>query len=212
MGTIVKGILGGFSGTIGTVIGGSWKGIDYMRSQPSKKSFNPTQNQLEQQAKFRLVIKFLGSMGGLVALGFGNIANQMTGQNSAMSYILKSAVTGVYPNYTILYPQVLISRGELPAALNPIAVAAAGGLINFSWTNNAGVGKAKATDLALLVVYCEDYNQCIYTTGSAARSAGTDSLNVSFFSGKTVQTYIGFISADGYDIASSIFTGQHTVL
>ena len=29
MGTISKGILGGFSGTVGTVIGGSWKGIDY---------------------------------------------------------------------------------------------------------------------------------------------------------------------------------------
>ncbi len=33
MGTISKGILGGFSGTVGTVIGGSWKGIEYMRSQ-----------------------------------------------------------------------------------------------------------------------------------------------------------------------------------
>ena len=50
MGTISKGILGGFSGTVGTVIGGSWKGIDYMRSQPSKRSGNFSQAQLEQQA------------------------------------------------------------------------------------------------------------------------------------------------------------------
>ena len=32
MGTIKKGILGGFSGKVGTVIGAAWKGIDYMRS------------------------------------------------------------------------------------------------------------------------------------------------------------------------------------
>ena len=31
MGTINQGILGGFSGKVGTVIGGSWKGITYMR-------------------------------------------------------------------------------------------------------------------------------------------------------------------------------------
>ena len=33
MGTISKGILGGFSGTVGTVIGGSWKGIDFLPLQ-----------------------------------------------------------------------------------------------------------------------------------------------------------------------------------
>jgi hypothetical protein len=32
MGTIKQGILGGFSGKVGTVIGASWKGINYMRS------------------------------------------------------------------------------------------------------------------------------------------------------------------------------------
>ena len=36
MGKISQGILGGFSGKVGTVIGGNWKGIDYMRSKASK--------------------------------------------------------------------------------------------------------------------------------------------------------------------------------
>ena len=31
MGTIKQGILGGFSGKVGTVVGSSWKGISYMR-------------------------------------------------------------------------------------------------------------------------------------------------------------------------------------
>jgi len=34
MGIINKGILGPVSGTVGTVIGGSWKGISYIRSKP----------------------------------------------------------------------------------------------------------------------------------------------------------------------------------
>ena len=37
MGRISKGILGGFSGTVGTVVGGNWKGIDYMRSKTTSR-------------------------------------------------------------------------------------------------------------------------------------------------------------------------------
>ncbi len=42
MGTISKGILGGFSGKVGTVVGGSWKGIDYMRSRSGRRTSDPS--------------------------------------------------------------------------------------------------------------------------------------------------------------------------
>lgn len=73
------------------------------------------------------------------------------------------------------------------------------------------VCRVKATDLAMLLAYCPVLNLSIYTTGSAARSAVNDTLDVSTFSGQTVETYIAFISADGKNIASSIYTGQVTV-
>ena len=57
MGTISKGILGGFNGTVGTVVGATWKGITYMRSKADRRSFTPSQKQLEQQAKFGLVMR-----------------------------------------------------------------------------------------------------------------------------------------------------------
>ena len=53
MGTINKGILGGFSGKVGTVIGGTWKGIDYMRSKSNRRSFVPSQKQLERRQSLR---------------------------------------------------------------------------------------------------------------------------------------------------------------
>ncbi|MDP9040682.1 MAG: DUF6266 family protein [Bacteroidota bacterium] len=52
MGTIVKGILGGFSGKVGTVVGSSWKGLAVMKSVPGPRKGSPTLLQLEQQAKF----------------------------------------------------------------------------------------------------------------------------------------------------------------
>ena len=54
----------------------------------------------------------------------------------AVSHTLKSAVTGVYPAFQISYPQVLISRGGLPNADAPSAVAGAAGKIVWHWTDN----------------------------------------------------------------------------
>lgn len=211
MGTIEKGILGGFSGKVGTVIGGTWKGIDYMRSKSNRKNFNASEAQLAQQLKFGLTIRFVQSMSGLVELSFRNYAVKKTGINSALSYTLKNAIAGTYPIYNIVYSDVLVSRGDLPNVLAPSVVSGAGSIITYSWTNNSGVGVAKATDKAILVAYCPAFNQCIYTTGSAARNALTDALDLSSFAGQVVETYIGFISVDGRNIASSFYTGQVTV-
>lgn len=211
MGTIEKGILGGFSGKVGTVIGGTWKGIDYMRSKSNRKNFNASEAQLAQQLKFGLTIRFVQSMSGLVEMSFRNYAIKQTGINSALSYTLKNAIAGTYPIYNIVYSDVLVSRGDLPNALAPSVVSGAGSIITYSWTNNSGVGVAKATDKAILVAYCPAFNQCIYTTGSAARNALTDALDLSTFAGQVVETYIGFISVDGRNIASSFYTGQVTV-
>ncbi len=211
MGRFSKGILGGFSGKVGTVVGSTWKGIDYMRSVAKRTNFTPSAAQKEQQAKFGLAIRFAQSMSGLFALGFRNYANRQTGINSAVSYILKNAIGGAYPTFTILYGDVLVSRGDLPNVLAPTATAAAGSMLTYTWTDNTGVGIAKATDKVILAAYCADTNQCIYTTTGASRSALTDELNLATFSGKEVHTYISCIAEDGSNIAGSIYTGLVTV-
>jgi len=210
MGTFSKGILGGFSGKGGNVIGSTWKGIDYMRSKPGARTGTFSSAQKEQQAKFAVAIRFVSTMSALFMVSFRD-AIRKTGINSAFSWVLKNAITGIFPVYSIDFPNVLVSRGDLPNALAPSALAAPNSLITYSWTDNSGVGIAKATDKAILVVFCPAMNLCIYTTGSALRSAITDTLDVSTFSGKVVETYIGFISDEGRNVANSLYTGQLTV-
>lgn len=209
MGTYSKGILGGFSGTVGTVVGGNWKGISYMRSRAGKKSGGSTGAQLAQQAKFALAMRFLQPLTSLLSLSFRDYAVRMTGINNAMRYLLANAVTGSYPAYSINYSLVLVSRGDLPNAGTP-AVAAAGTTLNFTWTDNSGIGKALPTDQALLVAYCPDLKQAEWQLNTVQRSAGAGSLAVPAFAGHPVQTWLGFISADGRYIASSIHTGEVT--
>jgi len=58
MAEIKKGILGGFSGKVGTVIGVNWRGKDIIRSLPKASKKAPTEEQLIQRVKFRKTIVF----------------------------------------------------------------------------------------------------------------------------------------------------------
>ena len=60
-------------------------------------------------------------------LSFRGFAVRMTGTNSAFSYNLKNAITGTYPDYLVDYSLALVSRGDMPNALNPAAVAGTAG-------------------------------------------------------------------------------------
>ncbi len=212
MGTIQKGILGGFSGKVGNVIGASSKGIDYMRSVASRRAATKTMRQKEQQMKFALIARFQQPLANLLAISFKSFAVKMTGVNSAMSYNLRNGISGLYPDFVINYSKILISRGDIPNALNPAVTAEAAGVARFAWVNNAGVGRAKESDLSILVAYCPEMQQCIYTDAGPDRSAGVATLDLSAFSGLQVQTWIGFISETAREVATSTFTGVITVL
>ncbi|MBK6381785.1 MAG: hypothetical protein IPF72_19845 [Chitinophagaceae bacterium] len=139
-----------------------------MRSKAARRNFKPTQPQLEQQLKFALAVRFIQTITALVEISFGDFAVRKTGFNSAVSYTLKNAVTGTYPVFNLQFADVLVSRGDLPNVLAPTVTVAAGGLVTWAWTDNSGVGIARPTDKALLVVHCPALNQSI-GTGSAGR-------------------------------------------
>ena len=101
MGRIRKGILGGFSGKVGTVVGSSWKGIAYMRSLPLKVKNPRTQPQRMQRSKFALSLSLLQPMTAFLRTGWKLYAYKKSPFNAAMSYTINNAIIGIYPNYEI---------------------------------------------------------------------------------------------------------------
>lgn len=211
MATYNKGILGGFSGKTGSVVGANWKGRTVMRSLPGKRTKAPTQAQLGQQEKFKLAIGFLSGMADLLTISFGSLASNVSGYNAAVSYNLQKAVVGNASPYSIDFSLAQVSLGVLPGASNPTAIAMAGNLVKFSWADNAGTGKATATDIVLLVAFCPETQRSVYTTAGAMRSGLTQTLDTSVFAGKTVETWIAFMSADGKKCSDSTYTGLVTL-
>ena len=55
MGIIKRGILGGVSGKVANVIGGSWKGIEYLRSMPLSVANPRTTAQVANRDRFKSV-------------------------------------------------------------------------------------------------------------------------------------------------------------
>jgi hypothetical protein len=82
-----------------------------------------------------------------------------------------------------------------------------GKAIHFTWTDNSGSGKAVATDKAVLVAYCKNYNQTIYTPAAPVRSTGVAVLDVSNFTGFEAEVWIAFLSEDGITEWDSIYLG-----
>lgn len=209
MGTIKQGILGGFSGKVGTVIGGNWKGIDYMRSKAASVSNPKTEAQLDQRARFGAALKFLQPLTAFIRIGFKNYAVKMTAFNSAMSYNLNNALTGAYPDYTIDYPNALVSRGTLAGALNPSVVSITPGQVDFTWEDNTQEANASATDLALLVVFNPAKQQAITIEGGNTRSFAGQAMTVpSSFSGDEVHCYIAFQNANQSVLSNSAFVNS----
>jgi hypothetical protein len=204
-----NGILGEFSGKIGTVVGASWRDINYGRSLPESSGKDATPLQEQQQTKFGFASRFVASMKGLVRITFRADAIKMSEYNFAVSYTMKNAVSGQSPEFRIHYDQVMVSRGTLPNAIMP-SVSYENNWLQFHWTDNTGIGNAVAGDKAILVAYCPDLNVCEYTAGGTGRSAGVDVLDMKKYKGHAVHTWLAFISASG-EAAPSVYTGEVVV-
>jgi hypothetical protein len=211
MARIGRGILDIFSGTLGTVVGSSWKGIEYMRSKSRKKRKSFTEEQLEQQKRFSFGVKFMNIMRDLFQTTFKGHEDEMTQVNNALSHLLKNAMTGTSPNLRIDYSQLYVAKGSIPQPKNGAATAPTPGEISFTWTDNSNIGKAKETDIAVLVVFCDELQEVEYAIGTATRNGGSATLAVPQFAGKIVHTWLAFLSDKKKEASPSVFTGEHTV-
>ena len=213
MGTINEGIMGGFSGTVGTVVGGNWNGIDYMRSRAVNRSDAKSTPQLNQRAKFSTIIQLLKPLKDFLRVGFKSQAVGMSAFNAATSYNMENALTGTFPDYQIDYSKAMVSQGKLPGALNPAAVSNSAAEIAFTWDNNSSKSHARADDKAVLIIYNPVKQRALSFMGGNTRLAGSQSVALpASFAGDEVQCYISFQNASQSVVSDSRFVGSTVVL
>lgn len=207
MGKINQGILGGFSGKVGSVVGGNWKGINYMRVHT--KPTNPnSEKQINQRSKFSLALSFLQPITPFLRVGYKLFTAKQTAFNAAMSQVLTNAITGDAPDAVIDYTAIAVSKGNLTTA-QTAAFTYESGQITITWSDNSGTGTAKATDKAMYVVYNPAKVDAVYETAGALRSAMSQIVSLpAEWVGDIVQIYVAFISDDSSNVANSVYVGS----
>lgn len=213
MATISKGILGGFSGKVGTVVGVSWRGKDIIRSRPKVTQRTPTDNQLLQQMKFTLVMRFLQPLKTIQTKYFGVKNGARSRANMAASYNLQEAITVNRNIPELVFNKVLITKGDLTGFQNITITPQAGRILRMTWGDNSTQGNAADTDLVTLVCYCSNLGSFDVQEDLAVRSDLTiNAVLPALYAGKEVQTWAYLHNEKQTVACNSSYLGAHTLM
>lgn len=113
MGKIKQGILGGFSGQVGTVVGSSWKGIAYMRGRAQHVKNPRTAGQIYSRTAFKAVSAALSPISSMLRLTFAQGSGKMSPYNRAVSENYKKAVVDQDGTPVVDYSKLILSKGTL---------------------------------------------------------------------------------------------------
>ena len=208
-----KGILGGFSGTVGTVVGANWRGMDVMRSRPKKSGSTPTAQQLLQREKFALAIKFQNSLRTMQKRLYGDNSGVKSRVNLAAAQILREVVTDVNGEVVLQMEKVQITKGDLTGFQDLAVTSAAGGMLNFTWTDNSSQMMAKDTDIFSCAVYREEVGDFYVQEGPEMRTTAAASVALpADWTGATVHVYAFFQNETQDQACNSVYLGEASVI
>lgn len=206
-----NGYTGGLSGTMGNLVAYQSNGMSYVRRRPEfKKNRVLTEKQVLQRAKFQKAASLYRGMKELLGTTYEKQPGIQT-RNIFMANLLARAIGGDISNIYIDYNEVLVASGPLKKAMFPAAESTQAGKLQFNW-QTIDVTGSTANDKAILVAYCEELDEIWFTLAGPVRSSLEGQLDVPFFSGKPVHTWVSFISPDGLLVAPSEYSGLVQVL
>jgi hypothetical protein len=219
MARMQQGILGGLSGKVGNVVGGTWKGISYLRSLPASVKDAKSIKQRIARMKMHLVVQFLQTCTDFIRIGFRGYAIKMSAFNAATSYNYHNGIAGEYPELLYDYAGLLVSRGKLTAVNDATCSAPAALRVAVSWIDNTGDGNASKADTAMLLVFNPEKMRSVYLFQGAIRSDGSVEMDLPRdFSGDEVHCYLGFadftnlVTGQAKDyVSNSVYAGSVTV-
>jgi hypothetical protein len=213
MATYNKGILGAFTGTVGSVVGANWRGMNVMRSRPRKTTRTPTEVQMQQREKFGFVTGFLTPIRYLYNKYFGQNVGVKSRYNMAVSYHIREAIELTGQTYGMIFNKVLIAKGELQGVQDGTATPEAGQQIKLEWLDNSGQGLALPDDSLLAVIYSPELNLFQVFEYAALRADAEATLTVMpYFAGLPVHCWVTFVNDGRKVAASSTYMGEITLL
>ena len=199
MGKIKQGILGGFKGKVGTVIGSSWNGIAYMRGLAQSVKNPKTAGQTTQRGFFREVLDIAAQLSKeQLSFLFPTAPSKMTRHNALVKQFTEvAAVDGDVKSVDL---GNINSLGNAATADMPeVAITAAGENLTVAWDGDSDF-RAEHSDEYPVIFVANVTKKKVYLVPSTAAigTTGAQSFNVGLAAyGEAEDTFSGFMLATG---------------
>src|SRR5215217_1099945 len=214
MGRAIWGTSGGFQGKNGANIGRGVGGQNVVGPLPHPSLKPASVPQLNQRAKFGLMVTFLSWISPILRIGFQNDHKEKQNAfNAAFMYNFRNGITGTSAaTYTIDYPNLMFSKGRLSKADSLVMATTVDAQLDFSWGAYVQKDFGAPTDEVIFVVYNPTKGDFVTSVGVVMRSAlSFDMALPAGFSGDTVYVYMSLVSASGRMVSDSVYVGAPVV-
>lgn len=198
MATIKQGILGAFSGKVGSVVGSSWKGIAIMKSRPASVANPKTAKQVIQRSKMTAVVGFAKEiLPEVIKPLYDRFVSRMSGYNA----FIQSNI-GCFENGELTKPADLQISPRVNKAQLIDAIAAEAGLYKgkATFASDAGTGFALADDICYMVGYNEESGKVWGGLCDGTRADGEVEFDIPFdvaWVNGFVHFWFSFMRSDG---------------
>lgn len=217
MGKVQVGILDGFVGKVGTVVGSFWKGLPVMRAYKRAVGNPNTTAQQLVRARFATIGGLASSFLYAIRLGLKQVARSKKMTESDVFVQLNwDLVTAASPSsITVDYTEMVIAKGSLPEVLFGNATFTEPLQVAVPMTDTTGIIGADSNDKVYLFVYSPEAGAGVLSDGRNTRADESASVNVpAYWNGHRVHVW-GFAIGAGTDnagvISNSRYVGSGTI-
>ena len=193
MGKIKQGILGGFKGKVGTVIGASWNGIAYMRGLAQSHKNPKTAAQLKQRNFFKEVQDLVGQLSDeQLAFLYPNSVKGMSRRNLLTKQLSDYPIETEEGKHADLAD--IVSLGNAPTAdLPDVTITASRSAVTISWNADTAWRSQHADEYPTICVFNVTQKK-IFLVHSTVTVGASGSQSFS-------------VESDAFGIGSSEFNG-----
>ena len=193
MGKIKQGILGGFKGKVGTVIGASWNGISYMRGLAQSHKNPKTAAQLKQRNFFKEVQDLVGQLSDeQLAFLFPNSVKGMSRRNLLTKQLSAYPIETEEGKHADLAD--IVSLGNAPTAdLPDVTITASRSAVTIAWDADSDWRSQHADEYPTICVFNVTQKK-IFLVHSTVTVGASGSQSFS-------------VESDAFGIGSSEFNG-----
>ena len=193
-------------GRIGNIVYYKLKGQNISR-KIGRRTKPASEKQLAHWAKMGLVPPFFKTVLEFINIGFSVEAAGTTKNpyNIAIALNFNEIITGNYPHLKIDYTKVILSKGVLKPAQNPLAELTAEG-VRFKWDTNPQMAWPESADQVMMLAYFPLERETVYLPFGSDRLSGTDLLILpEELLAKPMHVYLSFVSANRKRLSDSTY-------